>query len=177
MTGAPSILDTSPKTLSVDPIYEVMAAIPTLADSRWASAQPVDNSNSDTGYGWPDPYASSYSMYGASENAGPALFEAAPTTFSSFSQQENTGSSWEVSVKTFPSAGVSQSEQLRGSYSGPNTPGAPGYVPPHLRNVPPNYGSQVPSWSYENIEPAQPPSQPKQKEKTVKYLKDSMWAC
>lgn len=179
MTGAPSLLDIPFEPLSIESIGGVLTAMPTLADSRWATAQPSGNSSSDTGYyGWPDPYAPTYCFSTrAPENARPALFEAAPTSFSGFSNRENTASSWEASVNSFPSTAPTQSDQFSGFNPGQNAPSASAYGPPHLRNRVPIQIAQVPSWSNENMQPTQPPSQPKQEEKKVKYLKDSMWAC
>jgi hypothetical protein len=51
----------------------------------------------------------------------------------------------------------------------------PGYVPPHLCNIPANL-PPPPSWSTENDPPIFAPSPPKKEEKKVAYLKDSRWA-
>jgi len=46
MTGSPSILDTPLETLSIDPMIAVLTAMPTLAESRWATpGTPTTNRN------------------------------------------------------------------------------------------------------------------------------------
>jgi hypothetical protein len=168
MTGPPSILDTPVEALSDNPINRVLTAIPTLTDSRWATAQPFANSNSTSANAWPAPedyHPTIFAMNrGASEAARPALSEAGTGVVSTFSNRENTmpadsSSNWPVSLNAFPPRDPSQSDRFPGlDYRQPHslvfdkskaTPEElmqhrmrggmpPGYVPPHFRNVPPH---------------------------------------
>ena len=180
MTGANSILDEPISNLDLfnDQMNQMLTAMPTLADSRWADPTSSRSSHAP---------ASTSSVNHAVETGRQPLSE---TTTSGFwynntqNQAPATSSGWPNTAPVQPVAApqaqpfpnqniadfnqritneINQANMLVDVSAQPSQPLGPG--PAHLRHAPQNINRATPRVSTENTPP-----------KRVQYLKDSRWA-
>jgi hypothetical protein len=182
MTGA--ILDTPVGNLSLsgDPMNQVLTAMPTLAQSRWATP----NASATAFGGRSQPQASISRTF---ETPRQPLSETAPGGFSYINTHNQatppTSNGWPTPTAPVQSAAPTQSQpfipfnladfnqrvaaelqQVSMRASLPTQPAQPaGFGPAHLRDAPQNINRPTPGLATENAPP-----------KKVQYLKDSRWA-
>jgi hypothetical protein len=180
MTGASSILDEPISNLDLfnDQMNQMLTAMPTLADSRWAD--PTSSRSSHA-------LASTSSVNRAVENGRQPLSETTPSGFwynNTQNQAPATSSGWPTTASVQPVAApqaqpfpnqniadfnqritneINQANMLADVSAEPSQPVGSG--PAHLLHAPQNINRATPSVSIENTPP-----------KRVQYLKDSRWA-
>lgn len=185
MTGA--ILDTPVGNLNLsgDPMNQVLTAMPTLAQSRWATP----NASATAFGGRSQTQVSTSTFHRAFDTARQPLSETAPGGFSYINTQNQAtatiNNGWPTSTAPVQSAAPAQSQpfvpfniaefnqrvtaelqQVSMRASIPAQPAQPaGFGPAHLRDAPQNINRSIPGMSTENAPP-----------KKVQYLKDSRWA-
>jgi hypothetical protein len=200
MTGGNSLLDTpvGELNLSNDPMNQVLNAMPSLADSQWATPSwNAPNAPATASGRQSQGHAQISTSNRPFETGRQPLSETTPGGFSYNNTQINQthatpGSGWPNSTvppQAQPFAApfnvaefnnrVTQ-ELMQASRSGstlaqPAQPLQPvqrpqpaGYGPPHLRNAPQGVNRTIPGRPTENAPP--------KKEDKVQYLKDSRWA-
>ena len=180
MTGANSILDEPISNLDLlnDRMNQMLTAMPTLADSRWAD--PASSRSSHA-------LASTSSVNPAVETGRQPLSETTPSGFwynNTQNQAPATSSGWPTTAPVQPVAApqaqpfpnqniadfnqritteINQANMLVDVSNEPSQPVDSG--PAHLRHAPQNINRATPRVSTENTPP-----------KRVQYLKDSRWA-
>jgi len=200
MTGDISLLDTpvGDLNLSNDPMNQVLKAMPSLADSQWAT-QSWNSPNAPATAS--DRHSQGHAQISASnrpfETGRQPLSETAPGGFSYINTQINQthatpGNGWPNStvppqaqsfavpfnVAEFNNRVTQELLQTTRSGSTPAQPAQPlqpaqrpqptGYGPPHLQNAPQGVNRTILGRPTENAPP--------KKENKVQYLKDSRWA-
>jgi hypothetical protein len=197
MTGGNSLLDTpvGDLNLSNDPMNQVLDAMPSLADSQWATPSWNAPNGPATAFGR---HSQGYAQISTSnrpfETGRQPLSETAPGGINTQINQTHAtpGNGWPDStvppqaqpfaapfnVAEFNNRVTQELMQATRSGSTPAQPAQPlqpvqrsqpaGYGPPHLRNAPQGVNRTIPGRPTENA--------PTKKEDKVQYLKDSRWA-
>ncbi|KAE9367876.1 hypothetical protein N431DRAFT_471270 [Stipitochalara longipes BDJ] len=195
MTGGNSILDTPIGNLDIsNPTNQALTAMPTLADSRWATPSWNAPQESTTAFGRPSQGPAQVSAANRPfEPVRRPLSETAPGGFSFINTQSATpttvNNSWSTAAASVPPTTPAQSHPFgnfnladfnnrvarelaqvgtHAQSAQPSHAQAPDYGPAHLRPAPQNINRANPTRSVENIV--------LKKEEKVQFLKDSRWA-
>ena len=180
MTSGNSILDTPVGNLdSTDPDNRVLTAMPTLADSRWATPSWNTSQAAVSNVSRPSQRPAQVSASNrTSDTVRQPLAETAPGGFSFINTQSATRPTVNNSL-AHPFGNIDISDfnnrvarelreaDMRARAAKENPTQTPGYGPAHLRPAPQNINRTTPTRS-ENVAP--------KKEEKVQTLKDSRWA-